>query len=133
MIHQPTNIYNDVTVPHTTSVGAFCDIGSQLGGNSKVQSHVSIPPGWTLGNNVFYGPGCRFANDKHPMRGDFKVQGGVVEDDVVIGMGALIGPNVTLGKGCVIGMGAVVIHNVAPYTTVVGNPAYEIGNRDKEH
>lgn len=129
MIHQSANIYNDCSIPHTTSVGAFTDIGSQLGGNSKVQSHVSIPPGWKLGERVFYGPGCRFANDRKPnLEQDFEANGGVVEDDVVIGMGALIGAGVTLGKGCTVGMGAVVLGDVAPGATVVGNPAHEISS-----
>ena len=127
MIHETTNLYGDgKVVPHTTTVGAYCDIGSQLGPLSKVQTGVSIPPGWTLGKEVFYGPGCRFANDKYPMRDNFVPQGGVVEDDVVIGMGALIGPEVRLGKGCIIGMGAVVLKDVPRGATVVGNPAHEI-------
>lgn len=128
MIHKTANLYGTASVPDGTTVGAFCDIGSPLGFNSKVQTGVSIPPGWTLGDNVFYGPGCRFANDKHPnLKEHFEPQGGIVEDDVVIGMGALIGPGVILGKGCFIGMGAVVIKDVPPYTTVIGNPAHEIG------
>jgi len=127
MKHKTANIYGDGYIPESTSVGAFCDIGSEVGLNSKIQCHVSISPGWNLGDNVFYGPGCRLANDKHPnLQKDFEPQGGTIEDNVVIGMGALIGPGVTLGKGCVIGMGAVIIKDVAPYTTVVGNPAHEI-------
>lgn len=122
------NIYGDGYIPPTCSIGNFNDIGSEVGQFSKIQSFVSIPPGWRLGEGVFYGPGCRFANDKYPMKGKFVVQGGVVEDDVVIGMGALIGPGVTLGKGCFIGMGAVVTKNVPPGETWVGNPAHKHGD-----
>lgn len=121
-----TNFYADGFAPESTTVGAFCDIGSKLGEDSKVQCHVSIPPGWKLGNRVFYGPGCRFANDKYPMRGEFTISQGIVEDDVVIGMGAMIGPGLTLGKGCTIGMGAVVTRDVPPGETWVGNPAQKI-------
>lgn len=123
------NIYGDGHVPYSSSTGAFCDIGSRVGEDSKMQCHVSIPPGWKLGDRVFYGPGCRFANDRHPnLAGEFQLQGGVVEDDVVIGMGALIGAGVTLGKGCVIGMGAVVTKDVPPGETWVGNPARKHGD-----
>lgn len=129
MNQNSVNFYAQGYAPASTKVGAFSDIGSHLGENSKVQTSVSIPPGWKLGNNVFYGPGCRFANDKYPhINEDFTAIAGTVEDDVVIGMGALIGPGVTLGKGCVVGMGAVVIKDVKPNTTVVGNPAHEIRN-----
>ena len=127
MIHPTANIYNNAIIPETTSVGAFCDIGSSLGIESKVQTGVSIPPGWKLGNRVFYGPGCRFANDRRPNIGKtFEPQPGSVEDGVVIGMGALIGPGVTLGKGCFIGMGAVVTKSVPPGETWVGCPAVPI-------
>lgn len=131
MIHGLSNFYKDgkdwLEIQNgTTSIGAFCDIGSFLGNYCKIQTGVSIPPGWTIGNHVFIGPGARFANDKHPMRDNFVPQGGIVEDDVVIGMGALIGPGVKLGKGCVVGMGAVVLKDVPKGETVVGNPAHEI-------
>lgn len=98
--------------------------GVRIGNDCKIQTGVSIPPGWKIGNRVFVGPGARFANDKKPSLGaSFEPLEGVVEDDVVIGMGALIGPGITLGKGCVVGMGAVVIKDVLPGQTVVGNPA----------
>ena len=128
MIHETANFYGDGNLPiDNCSIGAFCDIGSHLGDGSKVQCHVSISPGWRLGNRVFYGPGCRFANDKKPkLDAEFIPNGGVVEDDVVIGMGAMIGAGVTLGKGCTVGMGAVVVKDVTPFTLVVGNPAKEI-------
>lgn len=40
-----------------------------------------------------------------------------------IGTGAFIRQGITIGEGAVVGMGAVVTKDVAPYTTVVGNPA----------
>lgn len=121
-------IYGEGFIPESTTIGNFNDIGSKVGEDSKIQSFVSIPPGWKLGKRVFYGPGCRFANDKYPMRGDFTPQGGVVEDDVMVGMGALIAPGVTLGKGCFIGMGAVVTKDVPPGEKWFGNPAKKYGD-----
>jgi acetyltransferase-like isoleucine patch superfamily enzyme len=47
----------------------------------------------------------------------------VIEDDVFIGMNALILKGVRLGAGCVVGAGSVVTEDVAPGTTVAGNPA----------
>ena len=50
----------------------------------------------------------------------------VTEDYVSIGVGASIKPGVKLGRGSVIGVGAAVINDVLPETTVVGVPAKPI-------
>lgn len=52
----------------------------------------------------------------------------LVEDHAYIGAGAILrqgkpGEPLVIGRGAVVGMGAVVTKNVAPGTTVVGNPA----------
>lgn len=51
-----------------------------------------------------------------------------IEDYAYLGTGAIIkqgkqGAPITIGEGAIVGMGAVVTRDVAPYTTVVGNPA----------
>jgi acetyltransferase-like isoleucine patch superfamily enzyme len=46
-----------------------------------------------------------------------------IEDDVYIGAGALILPNVRIGHGAVVSAGSVVTRSVAPQTMVQGNPA----------
>ena len=60
----------------------------------------------------------------------------VVEDHAYIGTGAILrqgqpGKPLTIGRGAVVGMGAVVTKNVAPGTTVVGNPARVMEQRSK--
>ena len=52
----------------------------------------------------------------------------LIEDHAYIGTGAVLrqgqpGAPLVIGRGAVVGMGAVVTRNVAPGTTVVGNPA----------
>jgi acetyltransferase-like isoleucine patch superfamily enzyme len=49
-----------------------------------------------------------------------------IEDDVFIGPGAIIMPNVTIGRGAVVTSGSVVTRSVAPLTMVQGNPAQPI-------
>ena len=56
----------------------------------------------------------------------------VVEDDVVIGAGAVILNNVHIGKGAKIGANAVVTKDVAPYSVVAGIPAKEIKKLKEE-
>jgi acetyltransferase-like isoleucine patch superfamily enzyme len=53
-------------------------------------------------------------------------EGITVENDAFIGPGAIILPNVTIGRGAVVTAGSVVSSSVAPMTVVQGNPARPI-------
>ena len=53
-------------------------------------------------------------------------QGITIEDDTFIGPGAVILPNVTIGRGAVVTAGSVVSSSVRPMTVVQGNPARPI-------
>jgi acetyltransferase-like isoleucine patch superfamily enzyme len=55
----------------------------------------------------------------------------VIEDFVWIGANVSIVPGVTIGEGAVIGMGSVVVSNVEPLKIYAGNPARQVGERDK--
>ena len=49
-----------------------------------------------------------------------------IEDNVTVGSGAkLLGP-ITIGHGAKIGANSVVIHDVPPLSTVVGNPGHPV-------
>jgi acetyltransferase-like isoleucine patch superfamily enzyme len=49
-----------------------------------------------------------------------------IEDDVFVGPGAIILPNVTIGRGAVVTAGSVVTKSVPPLTMVQGNPAQPV-------
>jgi virginiamycin A acetyltransferase len=53
----------------------------------------------------------------------------VIGNDVWIGREAVVMPGVTIGDGAIIAARAVVASDVAPYTTVVGNPARPLKKR----
>ena len=53
-------------------------------------------------------------------------EGITIEDDAFIGPGAIILPNVKIGRGAVVTAGSVVSSSVAPMTVVQGNPARPI-------
>jgi serine O-acetyltransferase len=92
--------------------GLFIDHGSGvvIGETAEIGENVTVYQGVTLG-------GTGFASGKrHP----------TVEDNVTIGSGAkLLGP-ITVGHGSKIGANAVVIHDVPPNSTVVGNPGHPV-------
>ncbi|MDO8212873.1 serine O-acetyltransferase EpsC [Conexibacter sp. CPCC 206217] len=92
--------------------GFFIDhgMGVVVGETAVIGDDVTLYQGVTLG-------GTGFATGKrHP----------TVEDNVTIGSGAkLLGP-ITIGHGSKIGANTVVIHDVPPNSTVVGNPGHPV-------
>ena len=92
----------------------------------------------TIGNNVTMSINVTLlAHDAsvEKLIGYTKIGQVVIEDNVFIGAGSIILPNITIGKNSVIGAGSVVAKDVPPNVVVAGNPAKiitEIGNyRDK--
>ncbi len=82
---------------------------SQIAHDCKIGSYVTFAPQVNCNGNVH------------------------VHDYVYVGTGAIIKNGtkdkpLVIGEGSIIGMGAVVIKDVEPYTTVVGNPARTIEN-----
>jgi serine O-acetyltransferase len=92
--------------------GFFIDhgMGVVIGETAQIGDDVTLYQGVTLG-------GTGFASGKrHP----------TVQDNVTIGSGAkLLGP-ITVGHGAKIGANSVVIHDVPPNSTVVGNPGHPV-------
>lgn len=101
----------------------------QIGKGCKIQAGAILVPGVVLQDYVFIGPGVVFTNVKHP--NPFQKAPGFATTTVklgaVVGAGAVILPGVTIGEFSTVGAGSVVTKDVEPYTTVVGNPAREIG------
>ena len=77
-----------------------------------------------IGNDVFISLMVGTTND-NIVRANFSehVQGPVIEDNVVIGAGVTLLPNIHLGKGCTVAAGSVVTKNVDTNVLVAGVPA----------
>ncbi len=125
----------EAKIGENCNICAHCFIENDviIGENVTLKCGVYIWDGIEIGNDVFIGPAVTFTNDKHPKSKVYPQEflKTKIEDNVSIGANATILPGITLGKGCVIGAGSVVTKSVPPYTTVVGNPAREINNREK--
>jgi serine O-acetyltransferase len=92
--------------------GLFIDhgMGVVIGQTAELGEDVTVYQGVTLGGTGF---AC---GKRHP----------TVQDNVTIGSGAkLLGP-ITIGHGAKIGANAVVINDVPPHSTVVGNPGHPV-------
>ncbi len=100
--------------------------GVVIGDRCKIQAFSFIPEGVTIEDDVFIGPRVTFTNDKYPPASRENWKPTLVEYGVVIGAGAIILPGLTLGADSTVGAGAVVTHDVAHGSVVVGNPARAI-------
>lgn len=83
----------------------------------KIGDRVSFGPNVTL--LLATRPNFSVLSDiiKHPKRSI------IIGDDSWIGAGSIIMPNINIGKCCIVGAGAVVTHDVADNSVVVGVPA----------
>ena len=101
-IHPAARIGSDFFIDHGSGV--------VIGETSEIGDRVTLYQGVTLG-------GTGFARGKrHP----------TLDDDVTVGSGAkLLGP-VTVGRNAKVGANTVVIEDVPPQTTVVGNPGHPV-------
>jgi serine O-acetyltransferase len=101
-IHPAARIGSDFFIDHGSGV--------VIGETAEIGDRCTLFQGVTLG-------GTGFARGKrHP----------TLEDDVTVGSGAkLLGP-VTVGRNAKVGANTVVIEDVPPHTTVVGNPGHPV-------
>lgn len=118
------NIYDSV-IGENNKIASHTEIGGSTTGNDcKFEAFVFIPPGSKIGNKVFLGPHVKLANDKYPNSDPIWTIGNVtIEDNVKIGMGSSILPDVTIGQNSFVAAGSLVTKNVPKDSFVMGNPA----------
>jgi acetyltransferase-like isoleucine patch superfamily enzyme len=140
-----TRIWNQAQVREHARIGRDCIIGKdvyidfsvEIGDNVKIQNGVLIYHGVTIESGVFIGPGVVFTNDKKPrainpdgtLKGNDDWDVGPVQVcyGASIGAGAIILPNVTIGRFALVAAGAVVTRDVREHGLVLGNPARPAG------
>ncbi len=103
-----TNIIHSSDIPVGTTIGKNVHFGHR-GIGIVIHEKAIIGEGTTVMQNVTI-DGTR---NGYP----------VINNNVLIGAGAIILGNVVVGEGAIIGANAVVVKNVAPYTVVGGVPA----------
>jgi acetyltransferase-like isoleucine patch superfamily enzyme len=106
-----------------------------IGNNVNIEQNVHIicHHRVAIASNVSIAPMCSIMDTTHPFDGigEAKVGNLLQDDDAVveigdgswIGIGAVILPNVRIGKRCVIGANAVVTRDIPDRSVAVGSPA----------
>lgn len=140
-----TSIWNNCQVRENASIGEGCilgkdvyvDFGVRIGDHVKIQNGALIYHGVTIEDGVFVGPGAIFTNDKRPRAinpdGTLKSDADWEVGDIRIGYGASIGagaiilPQVSIGRFAMVAAGAVVTRDVPDHALMVGNPAARAG------
>jgi len=142
-ISEKAKIGNNVKIWHFAYIGDNTEIGDgvkigslahidydvKIGENTMIEGLVYIPPMSRIGKNVFIGPSASLTNDPFPP--SEKLIGITIEDNAIIGSGAVIKAGVTIGKNSVVAMGAVVTKDVPPDTVVIGVPAKPSYSREE--
>lgn len=140
-IGKNTKVWHFAQIRENVKIGSNCIIGKNvyidfetiIGNNCKIQNNCSIYHKTIIEDGVFIGPHVIITNDKTPraidLAGklkstkDWKVGTVTVRYGASIGAGAILLPNITVGRFAMIGAGSVVSHDVPDFALVYGNPA----------
>jgi acetyltransferase-like isoleucine patch superfamily enzyme len=143
--------YAIVRHPETFDIGDGVFIGEQailqgrFDGRCVIGAHAWIGPqafldarDLVIGEHVGWGPGAKVLGSMHTgqpidlpvIATDLLIQPVRVEAWADIGVNAVVLPGVTIGRGAIVGAGAVVTHDVAPFSIVAGVPARFVRWRD---
>lgn len=104
---------------------------TKFAGNAYANTGLTLVDDYEIhiGKNVMFGPNVTLSATSHPIHPDLRRDGTqfsdpiIIEDDVWVGAQVVILPGVTVGRGSVVAVGAVVTKNVPPMTVVGGVPA----------
>jgi len=117
--------------------GVYVDTGVVIGNNVKIQNGALLYHGLTVEDGVFVGPQACFTNDRLPRAirpdGHLKTDADWTAGAIRVGYGASVGagaiilPNVDIGRFAMVAAGAVVTRSVPPHTLVMGVPARPAG------
>lgn len=140
-----TKIWHQVQVREHARLGANCivgkdayiDFGVSIGDNVKIQNGTLIYHGVTIEDGVFIGPQACLTNDKllraiNPdgtlkRDADWEVGRIGVCYGASMGAGAIVLPDVTIGRFAMVGAGALVTEDAPDHSLVVGVPARVVG------
>lgn len=112
------------------TIDQYQQLGLKVGKNFDFQIGCEFDPShcWliTIGDNVTFAPHVQIlAHDASTCKtnGYAKIGKVKIGNNVFIGAGSIVLPNVTIGDNAIIGAGSVVTHSIPANMVAVGNPA----------
>jgi len=106
--------------------GSLVENDTTIGARTRIQANAYVTAYSTLEEDVFVAPCVVTTNDNFMGRTEARIElmrGPTIRRGARIGGGAVLLPGIEVGEEAFVGAGAVVVHDVAPRTVVVGNPA----------
>ena len=121
LISSQSLLLDNTKIGNGTIISPFCTIGSNtnIGKHVLINLYSYIEHDCDVGNFVTISPGVKCNGNV------------IIEDDVFIGSGAIIGNGTSakplvIGKGSIIGAGAVVLKSLTKYSKIVSLPPKKI-------
>jgi acetyltransferase-like isoleucine patch superfamily enzyme len=129
-----TLIGDGASIREGSRIGAACVIGRYtllhydvtVGDGSRIMALSDIVGHTVIGKDVFISGLVSSANDNALGRegySDDVMRGPMIEDEAMVGAGAILLPGVVIGRAALVAAGALVTRDVEPETRVMGVPA----------
>lgn len=120
--YSPGQIRRDqVRIGARSRINRACTL--DVRGGLRIGDDVSISAETLILTAAHHAEDAEWAGESKPV---------TIEDNVWVGMRAIVMPGITLGRGCVVAAGAVVTRDVPPFTIVFGSPARAVGKRPED-
>lgn len=145
LVFHPENVHlgERVYVGHHAMLKGYYKNELRIGDGTWIGQQVFLHAagGIEIGRNVGIGPGVKILSSHHDLdhpgatretpilHVPITLAKVIVHDDADLGVGAIVLPGLTIGRGAQIGAGALVTKDVPPFAIVAGNPARVIGMR----
>lgn len=135
LIFHPENVHlgRNVYVGHQAILKGYHRSAMRIGDECWIgqQCFFHSAGGLEIGARVGVGPAVKILTSRHAEAGrqtpilfsPIETAPVVIEDDADLGVGAIVLPGVTIGRGAQIGAGAVVAEDVPPFAVAAGVPA----------
>jgi acetyltransferase-like isoleucine patch superfamily enzyme len=126
-------IGNNVYIGHNSILKGYHKNFLKIGDNTWIgqMCYIHSAGGIKIGQSVGIGPCVKILTSVHKennfidpiISNDLKFDEVVIYDDCDIGIGSIILPGITIGKGSIVGAGSVVTKDIPEYSVYAGNPA----------